>query len=144
MNLEIHTKSAEKRKVMEALSKTYAKLLKINNRKGNVFISTKRDVRSGHDADGLTLGLEKDIFIFIQSTLSYSDTARVLAHEMVHAKQYLLGQLKHQEHRGRYRTYWMGKLNKNDYLNQPWEVAAYSQESILMHNALNTLAKRKK
>ena len=46
---------------MEALSKTYAKLLKINNRKGNVFISTKRDVRSGHDADGLTLGLEKDI-----------------------------------------------------------------------------------
>ena len=119
-------------------------MLKINNRKGNVFISTKRDVRSGHDADGLTLGLEKDIFIFIQSTLSYSDTARVLAHEMVHAKQYLLGHIKHKEHRGRYHTYWMGKLNKNDYLNQPWEVAAYSQESILMHTALNTLAKRKK
>jgi hypothetical protein len=144
MNLEIHTKSEDKRRLLEALGKTYAKMLKINNRNGNVFISTKRDVRSGHDADGLTLGLEKDIFIFIQSTLGFADTARVLAHEMVHAKQYLLGHIKHKEHRGRYYTYWMGKLNKNDYLNQPWEVAAYSQESILMHKALNTLAKRKK
>lgn len=144
MNLEIHTKSEDKRRLIEALSKTYAKMLKINNRNGNVFISTKRDVRSGHDADGLTLGLEKDIFIFIQSTLGFADTARVLAHEMVHAKQYLLGQIKHKEHRGKYQTYWMGKLNKNDYLNQPWEVAAYSQESILMHKALKTLSQRKK
>jgi hypothetical protein len=144
MNLEIHTKSAEKRRLLEALGKIYAKMLKINNRTGNVFISTKRDVRSGHDADGLTLGLEKDIFIFIQSTLGFADTARVLAHEMVHAKQYLLGQIKHQEHRGRYYTYWMGKINKNDYLNQPWEVAAYSQESILMHKAIKTLSQRKK
>lgn len=144
MNLEIHTKSEDKRKLLEALGKTYAKILKINNRKGNVFVSTKRDVRSGHDADGITLGLEKDIFIFIQSTLGFSDTARVLAHEMVHAKQYLLGQIKHREHRGKSYVYWMGKINKNDYLNQPWEVAAYSQESILMHKALKTLSQRKK
>ncbi len=144
MNLEIHTKSEDKRKLLEALGKTYAKMLKINNRKGNVFISTKRDVRTGHDADGVTLGLEKDIFIFIQSTLGFADTARVLAHEMVHAKQYLLGQIKHHEHRGKCYTYWMGKINKNDYLNQPWEVAAYSQESILMHKALKTLSQRKK
>jgi hypothetical protein len=144
MNLEIHTKSEDKRKLLEALGKTYAKMLKINNRKGNVFVSTKRDVRSGHDADGLTLGLEKDIFIFIQSTLGFADTARVLAHEMVHAKQYLLGQIKHREHRGKSYIYWMGKINKNDYLNQPWEVAAYSQESILMHKALKTLSQRKK
>jgi hypothetical protein len=63
---------------------------------------------------------------------------------MVHAKQYLLGQIKHREHRGKSYIYWMGKINKNDYLNQPWEVAAYSQESILMHKALKTLSQRKK
>ena len=66
MNLEIHTKSVDKRRLLEALGKTYAKLLKINDRTGNVFISTKRDVRSGHDADGLTLGVDKeeDDFVF--------------------------------------------------------------------------------
>lgn len=141
MDIEIHTKSAEKRRFLEAFAKVYAKLLNIEHRQGAIIIATKRDVRSEHEAEGLTLGVEKDIFIFLQSNMGPGDTARVLAHEMVHAKQHLLGQIKHRLHRGRTQTYWMGRLNKKDYLNQPWEVAAYRQESILMHRAIQIITK---
>jgi hypothetical protein len=141
MDIEIHTKSAEKRRFLEAFAKVYAKLLNIEHRNGSIIIATKRDVRSEHEAEGLTLGMDKDIFIFLQSNMGFGDTVRVLAHEMVHAKQHLLGQIKHRVHRGRTQTYWMGRLNKNDYLRQPWEVAAYSQESILMHRAIQIITK---
>ena len=143
MDIEIHTKSAEKRRFLEAFAKVYAKLLNIETRKGAIIIATKRDVRSEHEAEGLTLGVDKDIFIFLQSDLGPWDMARVLAHEMVHAKQHLLGQIKHKVKRGRTQTYWMGRLNKNDYLNQPWEVAAYRQESMLMHRAIQIITKGK-
>jgi hypothetical protein len=143
MDIEIHTKSAEKRRFLEAFAKVYAKLLNIETRKGAIIIATKRDVRSEHEAEGLTLGVDKDIFIFLQSDLGPGDMARVLAHEMVHAKQHLLGQIKHKVKRGRTQTYWMGRLNKNDYLNQPWEVAAYRQESMLMHRAIQIITKGK-
>ncbi len=141
MDIEIHTKSAEKRRFLESFAKVYAKLLNIEHRTGAIVIATKRDVRSEHEAEGLTLGMGKDIFIFLQSNLGPGDTARVLAHEMVHAKQHLLGQIKHRVHRGRTQTYWMGRLNKNDYLRQPWELAAYRQESILMHQAIQIITK---
>ncbi len=143
MDIEIHTKSAEKRRFLEAFAKVYAKLLNIETRKGAIIIATKRDVRTEHEAEGLTLGVDKDIFIFLQSDLGPGDMARVLAHEMVHAKQHLLGQIKHKVKRGRTQTYWMGRLNKNDYLNQPWEVAAYRQESMLMHRAIQIITKGK-
>ncbi len=141
MQIEIHTRSATKRRFIESFANVYAKLLKIENRPGTVIIATRRDVTSEHEAQGLTLGIGKEIFIYIQSTLGPGDMARVLAHEMVHAKQHLLGQIKHKVHRGKTQTYWMGKLNKKDYLNQPWEVAAYSQESMLMHKAIQVITK---
>ncbi len=141
MQIEIHSRSENKRRFLESFAKVYAKLLKIENRPGTVIIATRRDVTSEHEAQGLTLGVGKEIFIYIQSTLGPGDLARVLAHEMVHAKQHLLGQIKHKVHRGKTQTYWMGKLNKKDYLNQPWEVAAYSQESMLMHKAIQVITK---
>lgn len=143
MDIEIHTKSADKRRFLEAFAKVYAKLLNIKDRSGAIIIATKRDVRTEYQAEGLTLGVGKDIFIYLQSTMGPGDMARVLAHEMVHAKQHLLGQIKHRVHRGRTQTYWMGRLNKNDYLRQPWELAAYKQESILMHRAIQIITKGK-
>lgn len=143
MEIEIHTRSKTKRHFVERFAQEYAKLLKIHKRAGRVHIALKGDVKSEHEAEGLTLGMDKDIFIYLQSTMGAADTARVLAHEMVHAKQHLLGQIKHRVKRGKTQTYWMGKLNKNDYLNQPWEVAAYSQESILMHKAIEIITKGK-
>jgi hypothetical protein len=141
MQIEIHTRSETKRRFLESFANVYAKLLKIDKRDGSVIIATRRDVTSEHEAQGLTLGMGKEIFIYIQSNMGPGDTARVLAHEMVHAKQHLLGHIKHKVHRGKTQTYWMGRLNKKDYLNQPWEIAAYSQESMLMHKAIQVITK---
>lgn len=143
MDIEIHTKSPTKRRFLEAFAATYAKLLKMDGRSGTIIIATKRDVKSEHEAEGLTIGVDKEVYIFIQSNMGPGDTARVLAHEMVHAKQHFFGHIKHRTVRGRTQTYWMGRLNKNSYLKQPWEIAAYRQESILMHQAIQIITKGK-
>jgi hypothetical protein len=139
MEITVYTKSQQKRELIQRLFGIYADLLKIKHRTASVNIALRRDVNSEHEADGLTLSIDRDIFIFIQSTLSFGDTARVLAHEMVHTKQHLLGQLVHREKNGKCQTYWMGRLCKKEYLDQPWEIAAYSQESMLLHRALHII-----
>lgn len=141
MDITIHSKSQRKRELIATFADIYSDLLKIKNKSATVNVALRRDVNSEHDADGLTLSMGKDIFIYIQSTLNLADTARVLAHEMVHAKQHLLGQLSHKTKNGKCHTYWMGRLNKNNYLEQPWEIAAYTQESMLMHKAMKIIFK---
>lgn len=141
MDITVYTRSQQKRQLLESIAPIYAGLLKIEKRAAQVNVALRRDVNSEHDADGLTLSVGKDIFIFIQSTLSFGETARVLAHEMVHAKQHLLGQLTHRVKNGKCQTYWMGRLNKKSYLEQPWEIAAYSQESMLLHKAMKLIIK---
>lgn len=141
MEFTIHTRSSKKRQYLQRFAEVYAKLLNIDNKTSIVNIALRKDVNIEHDADGLTLGLGREVFIYIQSTLSDGETARVLAHEMVHAKQHLLGQLSHRTKNGKCYTYWMGKINKSSYLDQPWEIAAYRQESMLLHRALNIIFK---
>lgn len=141
MEITVYTKSQQKRQLLVRFSEIYADLLKIKGRSARLNIALRRDVNSEHDADGLTLSIGRDVFIYIQSTLNLGEMARVLAHEMVHAKQHLLGQLTHKTKNGKCQTFWMGKLNKNAYLDQPWEIAAYTQESMLLHRALKIIVK---
>tara|TARA_B110000908_G_scaffold63340_1_gene76989 strand:- start:1705 stop:2124 length:420 start_codon:yes stop_codon:yes gene_type:complete len=54
--------------------------------------------------------------------LDYDEMMRTLAHEMVHAKQYLRGEINAAGG-------WKGKKPRNyKYENQPWEKEAYSKE----------------
>ena len=51
---------------------------------------------------------------------------RVLAHEMVHVKQYQTGRLT--------QSHWMGKPQpKVPYMEQPWEIEAYTKEKEIVN-----------
>lgn len=69
-----------------------------------------------------------DFEIVLNPTMSKKRMLMTLAHEMIHVKQYITGQLKHLERRGV--TRWEGQIFKEDtrYFDQPWEIDAFGRE----------------
>jgi len=141
MNFVIETRSKMRRQLFESFGRKYAKFLNIDKKNATVYIALRRDVGSEHQSEGLTLGFDKDIFIFLQSSKNVCDMLRTLAHEMVHAKQLIRGQLKHKANRGKVDTYWCGRKNNKKYLEQPWEVEAFCKETLLFRRAVDSLNK---
>jgi hypothetical protein len=67
--------------------------------------------------------------IDLDADLSKSNTLLTLAHEMVHVKQYIKGEL--QDFRAKRTTKWQGKLVDEDkiyYYDLPWEIEAHGRE----------------
>jgi hypothetical protein len=68
-----------------------------------------------------------DYLIEIDADLSESDRFLTLAHEIVHVKQYITGELS-VDHR-----YWRGKrVRELDYYSQPWEMEAHTLEQAVL------------
>jgi hypothetical protein len=141
MDFVIETRSKLRRQLFESFGRKYAEYLNIDTKSATVYITLRKDVNSEHQSEGLTLGLDRDIFIFLQSSKNVCDMLRTLAHEMVHAKQLIRGQLSHRHNRGKVDTYWCGRKNNKKYLEQPWEVEAFSKESLLFRRAVDSLNK---
>ncbi len=76
------------------------------------------------DAQGLCYGEHQVALISINKSIPFLRQMQALAHEMVHAKQFLRGELAH---RGDKLT-WHGVAKRAAYLDQPWEVEAYRME----------------
>lgn len=139
MDIQINCRSELNRKVLKELAAAYAYQLKLNINTKSIIITTCKDVNDAFDADGFASEYEGQYYIFLQSTLAKEKMARILAHEMVHVKQFIKGQLKIRKHKKRYEYFWLGKMVKDRYLYRPWEIEAYSKESLLMHRAFELI-----
>lgn len=101
------------------------------NKKGYVVIQFKTQLENGYV--GLSHGCKDNVVIEISKTengekLEMTQMMQILAHELVHAKQYLKGELASPN--GKLR--WKRKTYDHvDYYEQPWEVEAYSSEEDL-------------
>jgi hypothetical protein len=77
------------------------------------------------DAQGLCNGDKQVALISINKSIPFLRQMQALAHEMVHAKQFLRGELGHKGSDLR----WQGmSAAKVAYIDQPWEVEAYRME----------------
>jgi hypothetical protein len=74
-----------------------------------------------YDEDGVT--------IYIRPQMKKSQIIITLFHEMVHARQFVLGQLVPGE--GKKLSRWMGKEYSVPYLETPWEQEAYELEAVM-------------
>lgn len=99
------------------------------NKSGHVIVQFKTKL-DGNNA-GLTLGNRNEVVVEIAKTqdgdkLEYSQMLITLAHELVHAKQFLRGELISYG-----KIIWMKRdfsKIKLDYFDLPWEVEAYELE----------------
>ena len=89
--------------------------------------------------------------ITIHNKLDKRSKFKTLAHEIVHLKQWLTGEMKdHIKSEDITKTYWKGKLWKNsgdeldDYYDSPWEIEAYGKEEGLYARWMEHVKKRRK
>jgi hypothetical protein len=68
---------------------------------------------------------EDEVIVTIAKRLSLREIIVTLFHELIHVQQYASGRLKH----GRK---WLGKVYDCAYIDLPWEIEAFSVESVMM------------
>lgn len=98
------------------------------------------------DVQGLCWGDYNDGYVEIKiaresvgEPVEYDEMLRTIAHEMVHARQYLRKQLNP------YTQAWMGKKPRNyKYENRPWEKEAHGLEAELYKKCWNVIPYNKK
>lgn len=115
-----------------AFTQAYIDLLKIGKNHGNLYILADDNPENMGKAVDSGCG---DYFVFLNPKFTVSDLCQTLAHEMVHIKQYVKGQLKLKA-KG---VIWCGKMyrweDSPSYVNRPWEIEAMKKETILHYTA---------
>ncbi len=133
MQFAVQTRSKQTKKFIEDILPSMIKQLGLTRSKKLLFIRTVRNI---DENDGLTSHLKQfDAIVVLLKPQSLERLGVTLAHEMVHVKQMAKGTLKTVNGV----TYWNGKRYsaRTKYLNQPWEIEAFSKQELLFRRAID-------
>lgn len=134
MEIKVVCRSKVKAGYINAISKFYAKELKLAGSRYRLTIYTiggleKRDGMRG----AISLIGPRELAMALDSRLTVEGLTNTVAHEMVHAKQWAKGQVKQlQGRRGKTTYTWLGKEVDCGYYDAPWELEAFSREHLLV------------
>lgn len=133
MKIKVNSKSQGRSEFLLAIATIYAKLLNLEKHDFTLSIDTVKSFRKSTGWNGAVTEVEtRHLALAIDSGLSTEQTLITLAHEMVHVKQRVKGQLKYfVNRRGTIISTWLGKVHKTDYYDSPWEIEAFSRERVL-------------
>jgi hypothetical protein len=133
MEFAVQTRSKRTQQFIERILPSLIKQLGLTRSKKLLFVKTARE--GLEDNDGLTSYLQQfDAIVVILKPQSFDRLGVTLAHEMVHVKQLAKGILKSEKGV----NYWNGKRysKRTKYLNQPWEIEAFSKQELLFRRAI--------
>jgi hypothetical protein len=138
--------STEKVLLLQKTVKFYAKYLNIISFKYKVYICMAPKLRQRDGNNGVCAKTgDKEISIAVDSALALPQMLMTLAHEMVHAKQYVRGQYRGELSRnGKAKRIWLGKQYTVAYLKRPWEREAFRREGELACALLDSIAQKAK
>lgn len=124
-------------KLLKMACKYYASILMSKQLIKNLDISIY--VHNTLDAGGFCYSIDdgrkqRTFNIELCRTKKKLNMLRILAHEMVHVKQYAKNELRETSHRRRPVTSWYGVIYDHNifYWDQPWEIEAYGHENRLL------------
>lgn len=140
MECTVLMRSCDRKVLIESCIKFYARELKIENHKFELIVE-RLNLRKVSGADGnicelikkkkyRTKNEKKLILMRLESKLNLERLVEVIAHEMVHVKQTVRGQLSSNG----ISTFWRGKkviCSKINYYDRPWEIEAWSKQTLL-------------
>ena len=133
MEFFVRTRSKQTKFFIERIVPSMIKQLGLGRSKKLLFIKI---ARAGlDDNDGLTSHIKHlGSIVVLLKPQSLDRLGVTLAHEMVHVKQIANGKLKTVNGV----NYWNGKRysSRTKYLNQPWEVEAFSKQELLFRRAI--------
>jgi hypothetical protein len=141
MEYKVEASNKKVQKYLESLMPKFITELGLANSRRAVFVKVTKDTQEGMEgsteylpwADCYIVLLRPPARQTLASTIALSTT---LAHEMVHVRQMAKGILKVTP-KG---TFWKGKkyTKSTHYLDQPWEVDAFSRQEIVFRRAIET------
>jgi hypothetical protein len=128
MEIKVYDRNKGKQGLISAIASVYAKELKLHRSRSLVSINTVPGLlKNTGMRGGITQVSKHELSIAIDSRLDLETMVIVLAHEMVHAKQYAFGQLRVGENG----YIWLGFEYETSYYESPWEIEAFSRERVL-------------
>jgi hypothetical protein len=123
----------------------YAKKLNLLNLDYKVLIYSEPNLRKNDGNNGTACKTgQKEITIMVDSKLKLPYMLITLAHEMVHAKQYIRGQYRAEwACNGKVKKLWLGKTYSVAYLKRPWELEAFRREGELALALIEAVVQKK-
>lgn len=133
MKFNVKTRKSTKKAAIEALAAWLIEDLKLERFKAELSIILTKEARNPGACHEIIPGALYSIVLDSKATLS--NTLQTLCHEFVHVKQFLTGKLSYNGEGG---FNWCGMAfcpKKTDYYSRPWEIQAFSQETLLFRRA---------
>ena len=135
MKYHINTRSKTVRNFIDNVMPSFIKQLGLQNSRKELLIKISKSPEL-EDNDGCTSYLKQFdcIVVLIKPCYSIERLGITLAHEMVHVGQLAKGRLKNVKGV----NYWNGKRisKRTKYLDQPWEIEAFSKQELLFRRAI--------
>ena len=136
MNVTVSgNKSKRQARTLERAAEYYASLLMSNRTIQTVHLEISLKKKLDDNVEGYCYFVEsssgyKKFYIELLKNFPIDDLLLSLAHEVVHLKQFAIGELKHASHlKNSYK--WQGKFydeGKIHYYDLPWEIEAHGRE----------------
>ena len=150
LELILDMRKSDRKLLIDACINFYAQELKINKNKFCLIVKSIRGLIKNTDAAGSAYHVPKYLrndklsskmyFMQLDSGIEMEKLIQTIAHEMVHIKQFVKGQITY---KGR-SMYWLGNRvvkSRINYYDQPWEIDAWSKEKVLSAKIYKILTK---
>lgn len=141
MELIYYMRNSDRKMLIDACINLYARELKIDKKNFTLGVVSKKGLAKEIGANGMAVRIRNNIFVMeLDSKLLMENLVQVIAHEMVHIKQFVRGQISF---KGR-SMYWLGNKvikSKINYYDHPWEIDAWSKEKLLSAKIFKLLTK---
>ena len=133
MEYAIEARGRTKKFIENILPSMIEQLRLKNSRKVLVIKVSRNDIVEDNDGQTCYIPIVDGIMVVLKPQ-SFERMGVTLAHEMVHVKQIAKGMLKTVNGV----SYWKGQRysRRVKYLNQPWEVEAFSKQELIFRRAI--------
>lgn len=146
MEIQVICRSQERKGLIEGAAKFYAQELNLGNSKFSLTIQNLPNLGKVRNTRGEVFQSGyREIYMVLESRLSWPQMLLTLAHEMVHVKQIARGQYRGRVARnGRLLSVWCGKTVRTEYMKRPWEIEAFRRQEELLGSLMETVTKPRK
>ncbi len=134
MQYQVICKSKVRRVLIESMVRVLINELKLTRSRSVLTVKSEKGLIKKDQMRGVVGPDPADpshIIMLLDSTLSNESLVETLCHEMVHVKQFALGQAKIRYRGDKHQFYWLGRRVDVCYWDQPWEQDAWRREKVL-------------
>jgi hypothetical protein len=134
MEFAVNIRSQGRAALIESTVRVLINELKLTKSRWKLYIITQRGLVKNEEMRGVvgpTPGYKNHLTMILDADLNTESLIDVLCHEMVHVKQFALGQAKIVVCGKKTTFFWKGKPINKIYWDCPWEHDAWRREKVL-------------